>query len=122
MHGLVRQIRPPIEWIQGHPPQPAAPEEKGAVPIVMERFSRENSIMTTTTANLVRNGRFTETATDAAPAAWEVVRPDGLPPIVEVGLDRNVRRADAPTLRLHGTAGDSGVVRLRQELKAARPV
>jgi predicted amidohydrolase len=73
------------------------------------------------TANLVHNGRFTEVTAEGLPAGWEVVRPEGLPPVMEVALDREVTRGDGASLRIHGTAGDTGVVRLRQELQGARP-
>jgi predicted amidohydrolase len=70
--------------------------------------------------NLVRNGNFAAKGSSGLPDDWEVVRPDGLPPLIEVALDREVRRGDAASLRLHGTTGDTGVVRLRQALKDAR--
>lgn len=73
-----------------------------------------------TAANLVRNGCFTEIASDGLPAGWEVVRPPGMPPIVDFAVDREVHRGSGAVVRLHGAAGDTGVARLRQELKAAR--
>jgi predicted amidohydrolase len=71
-------------------------------------------------ANLVHNGSFTEVNGESTPAGWEVVRAEGMPPVVEVAVDRQVRRGESPCVRLRGTDGDTGVARLRQELKAAQ--
>ncbi len=72
------------------------------------------------TTPLVQNGRFAETA-DGLPAGWEIIHPDGLPPVMQVAVDREATREGAPSLRLRGTAGDTGVARLRQQLVGVKP-
>lgn len=76
--------------------------------------------------NLVRNGSFNEGG--ARPAStggeikdWEIVRPEGMPPVVEVALDPAVTHSGGASVRMHGTAGATGVARLRQVLASARP-
>jgi predicted amidohydrolase len=70
--------------------------------------------------NLVENGRFSQVGAEGLPHGWEIVRPAGLPPVVQVAVDREVTRGGGATVRFHGTAGDTGVAGLRQALPAAR--
>src|SRR4051794_14522582 len=69
-------------------------------------------------ANLVLNGSFDEGGARPASsggeiAGWEIVRPEGMPPVVEVALDPAVTHSGGASVRMHGAAGDTGVARLR---------
>src|SRR5262245_56379326 len=79
-----------------------------------------------TGANLVHHGSFDESgarplSTGSGIRDWEIVRPEGMPPVVEVALDPAVSHSAGASVRMHGTAGDTGVARLRQLLTGARP-
>src|SRR5690348_9517166 len=71
--------------------------------------------------NLVHNDGFTERGGDGLPTGWEIVRPEGMPPVMEVAVDREMALAGGAAVRIHGTAGDTGIVRLRQGLPQVRP-
>src|SRR5262249_18431701 len=71
--------------------------------------------------NLVQNGDFSQIDAHGVPAGWEILRPEGLPPVMEVAVDHDGPPPGGRALRIHGTAGDTGVVRLRQALPEVRP-
>src|SRR5262249_11316818 len=70
--------------------------------------------------NLVENGRFIHLGAEGLPCGWDVVRPGGRAPVMQVTVDREVTRAGGPTVRFRGLAGDTGVAEMRQALPAAR--